>query len=310
MHNMKKFLLLLFLAINIFFPVKANALSNSADAFMSLPFGHTFIRTQKRMEKSGARVITPRKDSLTMEGMFENGTTETTFEPGSNITYAQTIKLAACVHQKYTIGFITLTNGSPNWYDSYIYYAKAFEIINHDYYWDNLISRAEFVEIFANSLPNEALSEKNKIANNMIPDVSMAHPQAEFIYKMYRTGILTGVNEEGTFLPNNYIKRSEVAAILTRMIDKNTRKSFTLNTNSNSNENNTTTYIVNFNSTGGSAVKEQKVKEGELAIWPSGPIKEGYQFAGWYLDSHLTKYYNFDEPVTSDITLYTKWLKK
>ena len=239
-----------------------------------------------------------------------NGTTETTFEPGSNITYAQTIKLAACVHQKYTIGFITLTNGSPNWYDSYIYYAKAFEIINHDYYWDNLISRAEFVEIFANSLPNEALSEKNKIANNMIPDVSMAHPQAEFIYKMYRAGILTGVNEEGTFLPNNYIKRSEVAAILTRMIDKNTRKSFTLNTNSNSNENNTTTYVVNFNSTGGSAVKEQKVKEGELAIWPSGPIKEGYQFAGWYLDSHLTKYYNFDEPVTSDITLYTKWLKK
>ena len=240
-----------------------------------------------------------------------NGITENTFEPESNITYAQTIKLAACIHQKYTIGFVTLTNGSPNWYDSYLYYAKAFNIINHDYYWDNLISRAEFVEIFANSLPNEALNEKNKIANNTIPDVSMSHPQAESIYKMYRAGILTGINENGTFLPNNFIKRSEVATILTRMMDKNTRKSFSLNSNYNSNENNNSTiYIVNFNSTGGSPVREQKVKEGEYAVWPSDPIKEGYQFAGWYLDSHLTKFYNFDKPVTSDVTLYTKWIKK
>ena len=46
--------------------------SNSSEAFLSLPFGHTYARTQKRMEKSGAKVLTPRKDSLTMEGMFEN----------------------------------------------------------------------------------------------------------------------------------------------------------------------------------------------------------------------------------------------
>ena len=48
------------------------AASNSSEAFLSLPFGHTYARTQKRMEKSGAKVLTPRKDSLTMEGMFEN----------------------------------------------------------------------------------------------------------------------------------------------------------------------------------------------------------------------------------------------
>ncbi|MBQ3456676.1 MAG: hypothetical protein IJG36_09575, partial [Synergistaceae bacterium] len=48
------------------------AASNSSEAFLSLPFGHTYERTQKRMENSGAKVLTPRKDSLTMEGMFEN----------------------------------------------------------------------------------------------------------------------------------------------------------------------------------------------------------------------------------------------
>ena len=49
----------------------AYAASNSADAFMSLPWGHTFARTQKRMENSGATTVTPRKESLTMQGYFE-----------------------------------------------------------------------------------------------------------------------------------------------------------------------------------------------------------------------------------------------
>ncbi len=44
---------------------------NNADAFMSLPFGHTYSRTQKRMENSGAVVVIPRKETLTMSGMFE-----------------------------------------------------------------------------------------------------------------------------------------------------------------------------------------------------------------------------------------------
>ncbi|MBQ7219601.1 MAG: hypothetical protein IJS28_01330 [Synergistaceae bacterium] len=50
---------------------ESNAASNSADAFMSLTFGLTYARTQKRMENSGAATITPRKETLTMSGMFE-----------------------------------------------------------------------------------------------------------------------------------------------------------------------------------------------------------------------------------------------
>lgn len=68
--TIKKFLLAIFIT-TLIFSEHAYALSNSADAFMSLTFGLTFSRTQKRMENSGAKVITPRKESLTMEGMFE-----------------------------------------------------------------------------------------------------------------------------------------------------------------------------------------------------------------------------------------------
>ncbi len=242
-----------------------------------------------------------------------NGMTDTTFEPESNVTYAQTVKLASCLHQKYIIGSVILTNGSGDWWDNYVYYAKAFNIIFKDYNWNSYATRAEYAEIFANALPNEALNAKNYINDNSIPDVSMAHPQATAIYKLYRAGILTGMDERGTFRPDSNIKRSEVSAILTRMLNKSVRKNFSLGAGTNENEDEistVTTYIVNFNSMGGSTVNEQKVKENEKAFWPSDPIREGYRFAGWYVDSNLTKAYNFDNPVTSDITLYTKWIKK
>lgn len=47
------------------------AMANSADAFMSLPFGHTQARTEKRMKNSGAQTVSIRVETLSMEGYFE-----------------------------------------------------------------------------------------------------------------------------------------------------------------------------------------------------------------------------------------------
>ena len=84
------------------------------------------------------------------------------------------------------------------------------------------------MEIFAHALPDSALQSKNSIADGSIPDVGMSHPQSEDIYKLYRAGILTGIDSRGTFQPNNNIKRSEVSAILTRMMNASARKDLTL----------------------------------------------------------------------------------
>lgn len=48
------------------------------------------------------------------------------------------------------------------------------------------------------------------------------------IYTFYRAGILTGSDKNGTFYPTNDIKRSEIAAILSRMYDKTARKTVSL----------------------------------------------------------------------------------
>jgi len=157
-----------------------------------------------------------------------NGTTATTYSPDNNLTYAEAIKLAACMHQLYTTGTVTLTNGSPNWYDSYVTYAKNNGIINKDYTWGAQATRAGYMEIFANALPASALAAINTVPDNSIPDVPMTHPQAVAIYKLYRAGILQGVDAAHNCNPGSNIKRSEVAAILTRMMNDTKRVSFSM----------------------------------------------------------------------------------
>ncbi|MBU5256650.1 InlB B-repeat-containing protein [Tissierella praeacuta] len=68
-------------------------------------------------------------------------------------------------------------------------------------------------------------------------------------------------------------------------------------------------YTVNFNTNGGSSINSKKVKEGEKLSRPSDPTKVNYRFMGWYEDSNLTKVFNFDTPITKEITLYVKWEK-
>ena len=67
------------------------------------------------------------------------------------------------------------------------------------------------------------------------------------------------------------------------------------------------TFTVTFDSTGGSAVASQTVKEGEKAAKPANPTRDGYTFEGWFADEALKTAYDFNTPVTSDITLYADW---
>ena len=54
------------------------------------------------------------------------------------------------------------------------------------------------------------------------------HYTVSYHGKFYRAGILTGSDAKGTFKPTSSIKRSEVAAILSRMYNENVRQAITL----------------------------------------------------------------------------------
>ncbi len=69
------------------------------------------------------------------------------------------------------------------------------------------------------------------------------------------------------------------------------------------------TYTVKFNFAGETGdFPDQKVKSGEKAVCPPlVPELTGFRFVGWTLRECATEKYDFDTPVTSDITLYPIW---
>ncbi|MBQ9940494.1 MAG: S-layer homology domain-containing protein [Clostridia bacterium] len=154
-----------------------------------------------------------------------NGKTPTLYRPDDNITYAEAIKIASCMHQLYYEKKVSLTNGTANWYDNYVKYALDNHIITGDIAEkaDTTITRGDFVSIFYSALPEYEYPVINHVSDNAIPDVPMANESSHQIYAFYRAGILTG-SDGGYFNPQSYILRSEVAAILTRMSNKSARR--------------------------------------------------------------------------------------
>lgn len=65
-------------------------------------------------------------------------------------------------------------------------------------------------------------------------------------------------------------------------------------------------FEVVFDSTGGSEVDSVKCGYNYPMKAPSDPQRDGYVFKGWYLDKDHE--YDFNKPVTSNLTLYAKWL--
>ena len=66
-------------------------------------------------------------------------------------------------------------------------------------------------------------------------------------------------------------------------------------------------YTVIFDAQGGTSIAAVQVKKNERVSIPDEPRLEGYIFLGWYLEN---KEYDFDKPVTENITLTAKWSKQ
>lgn len=72
-------------------------------------------------------------------------------------------------------------------------------------------------------------------------------------------------------------------------------------------EDDTRYYKVSFNSSGGTTVKTQNVKENGKVSKPTNPTRDGYEFVSWTLNG---KTYDFNSKVTSNITLIATWEEK
>ena len=154
-----------------------------------------------------------------------NGISETQFAPKKNITAAQTITLGARLHKLFHTGNEIFPKTTP-WSKAYVDYAISHDMLDAPPEDPNAIfTRQEFAAFIDKSLPLSALPAINSITTGAIPDV---YPSDEAIYRLYRAGILSGRDEQGSFRPGAPITRAEVAVILIRLADPNERVLFSL----------------------------------------------------------------------------------
>jgi len=66
------------------------------------------------------------------------------------------------------------------------------------------------------------------------------------------------------------------------------------------------TYIVSFDTNGGNEITAVETEDGKITA-PTDPTKEGFTFAGWYLDSELKNKFDFNTEIEADTTLYASW---
>ena len=63
-------------------------------------------------------------------------------------------------------------------------------------------------------------------------------------------------------------------------------------------------FTVIFNTDGGNEIESQVVEQGKTVEKPNVPIKEGYEFIGWFVDN---KEYNFNDIVLDNLVIEAKW---
>lgn len=72
--------------------------------------------------------------------------------------------------------------------------------------------------------------------------------------------------------------------------------------------NNKKKVTISFDPMGASRIPAQELKKGELATMPATPKKDGYVFAGWYVESTYKTRFDFTQPVEESMTLTAKWV--
>lgn len=160
-----------------------------------------------------------------------NGISNTQFNPNGNITIAQAITVAARINKIYCTGdgeFIEY-NENDMWYAEYVNYALETKLIDIPYTNYNIpATRAEFAKILAASVDPIDLEAINIVDDISIPAVDMSVDYADAVYLLYRAGVLSGSDANGTFNPDSTITRAEAAAIITRIVEPNLRKQIEL----------------------------------------------------------------------------------
>lgn len=156
------------------------------------------------------------------------GVSDTEFYPEKSMTVAEAITMACRARNSYDGGTNADFQPTDIWYQTYVDYAISKGIFSAGEFdnYERAATRAEMAFLFAHALPSEGMEAINTVER--LPDVTADRKYAQEIFLLYRAGVLTGQDAEGTFAPDSAITRAEAAAIITRVTLPSERKTLKL----------------------------------------------------------------------------------
>ncbi|MBR5679733.1 MAG: S-layer homology domain-containing protein, partial [Clostridia bacterium] len=151
------------------------------------------------------------------------------FAPEADITLAEVYTVTARIHAIYHTGSAEAADGYDNredkpWFYGYVKYCMDCGIMPGE---PGDVTqpafRIECATLLSRALPEAELLPINEVADDAIPDLPSSR-NTENVYRLYRAGVLTGMDDKGTFRPESKVRRCEVAAIVSRLIDPALRR--------------------------------------------------------------------------------------
>ena len=95
------------------------------------------------------------------ESELISGKKPTKYAPNDNMTAAEAVKLSAAMYMLKNEGKVKFSSSKP-WYKVYVDYAKQKALISSDLNWNKNITRAGYMQIFANILTDEEAKKNSK----------------------------------------------------------------------------------------------------------------------------------------------------
>ena len=179
---------------------------------------------------------------------------------------------------------------------------------------EKLTGEVEYTFIVGDSNIYEAKYIINLINISLSLDEAGSISNFEFGYVLNDTLELVYTNNPGYtwygwYLNGNLLSEEKIITIDITNEAKNyvaRAEKYVLTISSNINDALKDYCVITYDTTGGSEISPQKSYELEYKI----PEKEGYVFAGWYLDSNCEgDAFDFETELHGDITLYAKWIE-
>ncbi len=150
------------------------------------------------------------------------GNEDGTFYAEGKVTVAEAITIAARLHNIYYGRTGEFEQGSP-WYQVYVGYAIERGMIGKDTFddYERPITRKEMAELLSKAVELTELTCINAVST--IPDVAADDEAYAAIVALYESGVLTGSEADGSFLPEDDIIRAEAATMIARLVTADLR---------------------------------------------------------------------------------------